>query len=169
MHDDYYNEPIDLSQYDEEYESAEVPDTNYDELPDGKYQVFVERVEMTRSKEKGHPMLKWQLRIIGPTHANQCLFRNNMIITQENIKWLKGDLEICGLELSKLSDLEANLDKLLDVKLEVTQKTRGEYSNVYFNRRIVTEDAPSNSGDEPGESGAPQDGGSKLTDDIPVF
>ena len=60
--------------------------------------------------------------------------------SRENLKWLKTDLHTCGLDLEKLSDLPANLERLLDVRLEITKRTKDESENVYFNRRIVTED-----------------------------
>jgi hypothetical protein len=44
------------------------------------------------------------------------------------------------LNLDKLSELPANLEKLINVKLEITKRTRGENENVYINRRIVLED-----------------------------
>jgi hypothetical protein len=46
-----------------------------------------------------------------------------------------------GLELSKFSELSGRLEELLDVTLEVTKRTRGDYTNVYFNRRIRIADA----------------------------
>jgi hypothetical protein len=53
---------------------------------------------------------------------------------------LKSDLHTCGLDLAKLSDLPTSLDRLLDVHLEVVKRTRNEAENIFFNRRIVTED-----------------------------
>ena len=43
-----------------------------------------------------------------------------------------------GLDLEKLSELPKQLRKLLDVKLEVTKKTKGDNENIFFNRRIET-------------------------------
>ena len=136
---DFNNNDIDLSKWDDEYESAEVEPNKFDEVPDGKYQVKVEKVELARS-QNDNEMLKWQLRVLGPNHAGRMIFRNNMITSSENIKYLKNDLHTCGLVLAKLSELKNKLNDLLDVKIEVTKKTRGEFSNVYFNSRIVTED-----------------------------
>ena len=68
--EEYSNQPIDnldLAQFDDAFESAEVEDREYETVPDGKYQVNVERVELTRAKTSGNPMLKWSLRIIAPT------------------------------------------------------------------------------------------------------
>jgi len=48
----------------------------------------------------------------------------------------KGDLKTLGLELSRFSELSGRLEELLDVTLEVTKRTRGDYTNVYFHRRI---------------------------------
>ncbi len=132
-------ENIDLAQFDEEFAGAGIQDREFEPVPDGTYQVNVKKVELTRSKSSETPMLKWTLEILAPKNKRRLLFRNNMIETPENIKWLKTDLHTCGLDLKKLTDLPASLEKLLDVKLEVTKRTRGEYENVFLNRRIVTE------------------------------
>ena len=133
-------EDIDLTQFDEDFAEAEVEERDFEPIPDGKYQVNVERVELTRAQTSGNPTLKRSLRIIAPRLGGRLLWRNNVMATRENIKWLKTDLHTCGLDLEKLSDLPANLEKLIGVKLEVTKRTRGENENVYFNRRIVLED-----------------------------
>lgn len=133
---------FDLAQFDDDFEKAAVEEREFEEPPDGKYQVIVDRVEMARSQTANNPMLKWQLKIIGPRCAGRILFRNNMIVSPENIKWLKNDLFICGLELQKLSDLPGRLGELLDVTLEVKKQTRGEYSNIYLQRRIQIDVPP---------------------------
>jgi len=130
----------DLTQFDEEFAAAEVQPNQFDEVPDGKYQIKVEKVELTRT-QNGAPMLKWHLRVLGPQHRGRMMFRNNVMASNENIKFLKADLLACGLELGKLSDLPGRLGELLDVALEVTKKTRGEYANVYLNKRIVLDDS----------------------------
>jgi hypothetical protein len=119
--------------------------------------VNVDRVELTTAKTSGNPMLKWHLRILAPRCEGRMLWRNNVMATRENIRWLKNDLHVCGLDLQKLSDLPAHLDQLLDVKLEVTKRAKGDSENVYFNRRIVMEDA-----------GAPAAGPGEG-DDLPPF
>ena len=135
---------LDLTQFDETYAEAPIEERD-SEPPDGKFQVSIEKVDLTRS-QAGNPILKWMLRILGPTCEGRVLWRNNVIVSRENVKWLKNDLFVCGLKLEKLSDLAQHLAELLDVKLEVTKRTQGEFTNVYFNRRIVTEDAPAAGG-----------------------
>ncbi|HPQ70543.1 MAG TPA: DUF669 domain-containing protein [bacterium] len=141
---DFNNNDIDLSVWDEDYEAAPIEENKFDDVPDGKYQVAIEKVELARAQSSGNPMLKWQLRVLGPNHAGRMIFRNSVMATAENIKYLKNDLHTCGLVLERFSDLGNRLNALLDIKLEVTKKTRGEFSNVYINRRIVTEDPDDN-------------------------
>jgi len=40
--------------------------------------------------------------------------------TRENIKWLKTDLHTCGLNRDNLSELLANLDKIINVNLDIS-------------------------------------------------
>jgi len=134
-------EEIDLSQWDEEYINAPIEDRDMDPLPDGKYQVVVDRIELTKSQTSGNPMLKWKLKVLGPKHEGAIMWRNNVIGTESNVRWLKNDLHVCGLDLEKLSELRGKLGKLLDIMLEVTKKTKGENENIYFNRRIVNDAA----------------------------
>ena len=131
---------IDLTNFEDDYTSAEVEDREFEPVPDGKYQVNVDQVELVRSKSSGKAMLRWTLRILAPRCRGRLLWRNNMIASRENLKWLKTDLHTCGLDLEKLSDLYKHLGQLTGVKLEVSKRTNGEYENVYFNRRLVIED-----------------------------
>ncbi len=148
-HDDF-----DLAQYDDDFAGAPVEEKEFDEPPDGKYQVLVDKVEMARSKQTNAPMLKWQLKIAGPRCAGRYLFRNNMIASPENVKWLKNDLAICGMDVAglKLSSLPNRLGELLDVQLEVKKQTRGEYTNVYFQRRIQIDVPPEHTASRGGGS-----------------
>ena len=125
---------VDLTNLDEMFAAAE-PFEEGDDVPDGKYIVRVERVEL-RTSQQGNAMLSWELRIMQGEHANRMLFRNNMMMTPQNMQWLKTDLGRCGMELAKLSELEDRLSELLDIELEVTKKTKGEYSNVNIVKRV---------------------------------
>ncbi|MFB3882438.1 MAG: DUF669 domain-containing protein [Armatimonadota bacterium] len=140
----------DLATFDGEFEGAPVEDSEFEPLPDGKYQVSVERVELLRSKA-GNPMLKWTLRVLGPQCQGRLLWRNNVIATAENLKWLKTDLHTCGLTLGKLSELPSRLPELLDLHLEVTKKTRGENESVFLNKRL---DAAATPGTPAGPAGS---------------
>ena len=128
---------IDLAQFDDGFRSETTEErADFETVPDGKYQVAVEKVELTQSST-GNPMLKWTLRILAPRFVNRFLWRNS-VFTANTLKYVKTDLHLCGLDLDKLSELPKHLGKLLDVKLEVTKKTKGDNENIYFNRRIET-------------------------------
>lgn len=126
-----------FSRLDETFVEAPEEASDSEAIPDGKYQVNVEKVELTTTKSSGQHILKWSLRILGPQFQGRMLWRNNMIVTHENVRWLKRDLVTSGLKLARLSDLPNHLDDLLDVQLEVTKRTKGEHINVHFNRRIA--------------------------------
>jgi len=134
------DDTMDLAQFDDDFVTADVEEKDFEAVPDGKYQVKVDRVELTRSETSGNPMIKWALKILGPTHKGRLLWRNNVIASKDNVKWLKQDLYTCGLQMDKLSDLPGKLETLLDVGLEVTKRTKNEFENIYFNRRIVLSD-----------------------------
>ena len=134
------DDTMDLVQFDDDFVTADVEEKDFEAVPDGKYQVKVDRVELTRSETSGNPMLKWALKILGPTHKGRLLWRNNVIASKDNVKWLKQDLYTCGLQMDKLSDLPGKLETLLDVGIEVTKRTKNEFENIYFNRRIVLSD-----------------------------
>lgn len=153
MNDDT-NLAEDLAQFDQEYESAPVEEKNFDDVPDGKYQVRIDKVELTRTRTSGTPILKWTLDIISGAHAGRKLFHSNMIGTAENVRWLKQDLHTCGIEIPKLSALADpdSLRPLLDVTLEVTKKSKSQddksYVSIYLNKRI-TISAPGGGSDFP--------------------
>jgi hypothetical protein len=153
----------DLSGLDEEFAGAPAPERNFGAIPDGKYQVRVEKAELVRTRTTGNPMLKWTLRILGPTHANRVLFRNSVLASSENLSWMKADLRVCGIQLQKLSDLPAHLESLLDLELEVSVRNRGENVNIYFNRLL--DDAVS--GESSPGGGNTSNGGRGSRDGLP--
>ena len=126
------NQSVDLSSFDDEFATAQSPE--YDEVPDGKYHARIKSVRL-ETNQKGDPIIKFDLEVLSCAHAGRHIFKNS-VITQASIPYVKGDLRTLGLELSKFSELSGRLDELLDVALEITKRTRGDYTNVYFNRRI---------------------------------
>jgi hypothetical protein len=149
------NKPIDLSQFDAGFRTEQAAErSDYDSVPDGKYQVNVEKVELTEAHTTGNPMLKWTLRIIAPQQVNRLMWRNS-VITANTLKFIKTDLHVCGLDLERLSDLPNHLGRLLDVKLEVTKRTKGDNENIFFNRRIDNDRAPGSFRQEAGDALVP--------------
>ena len=52
---DFNNNDIDLSVWDEDYEAAPIEENKFDDVPDGKYQVAIEKVELARAQSSGPP------------------------------------------------------------------------------------------------------------------
>ena len=123
---------VDLTAFDDEFNTAEAP--SQDEVPDGKYQVRIDSVRLEHS-QKGDPMIKWDLIVLSGSQAGRHIFKNS-VITAASLPFVKGDLKTLGLILTKFSELAGRLEELLDATLELTKRTKGEYANVYFNRRI---------------------------------
>jgi len=123
-----------LAGLDDDYSKTEAADRS--SIPDGKYQVKIIRATMARSKNTDAPMLKFDLVVISGKHAKRHIFKNSML-SHNSIPFLKADLETLGIKLPKFSDLPKHLDAMLDQTLEVTVKTNGEYTNVYFDRKIT--------------------------------
>jgi hypothetical protein len=145
-------QPIDLAQFDNDFQSESTEERgDFESVPDGKYQVAVEKVELTEAQSSGNPMLKWTLRVIAPKFVDRLMWRNS-VITHNTLKYVKTDLHLCGLDLDKLSDLPKHLGKLLDVKLEVTKKTKGDNENIFFNRRIENARTPGKFRQEAGDA-----------------
>lgn len=111
------------------------PETVTEEVPDGRYYVNVENVELTEAKSSGAPMLKWTLRILGPSHAQRLLWHHK-VISVNSMPYVIQELRLCRLELPAFSDLPKHLGKLLDVQLEVTKRTKDGRANLYFENRL---------------------------------
>lgn len=126
---------IDLSQFDDDFDRQQTEEREkFERLPDGKYQVTIDKVSLIESST-GCPMLKWTLRILRPRFINRLLWRNS-VFTSNTLRYVKADLQLCGLDLERLSELPNHLQDLLDVKLEITKKTQGDNERIYFNRRL---------------------------------
>ena len=132
-------EPPDLAVFDNDYRATKPVDTGG--LPDGKYTVRVGDVQLGHS-QKGDPMLTWTLVVLRGEHANRHISKNS-VITKASLPFVKADLETVGLELPRFSVLAHHLDRLVGRALEITRRTKGEYVNVSFDKRIPALDAGS--------------------------
>jgi hypothetical protein len=122
----------DLTEFDGDYAAAKPPDNG--EVPDGKYGVRVQSVTLGRS-QKGDAMLTYDLVVMTGPYARRHIFKN-AVITKASLPLVKGDLKTLGLVLRRFSELPNHLDELVGRTLEVTKRTKDEYTNVYFNKRI---------------------------------
>lgn len=126
---------LDLSSLDDEFAAAPRRE-RFETIPDGKYIVRVEYVGLVTSKQAGHPMLKWRLRIVGPEYQGRLLWRNNVLASGDSLSWAKADLVECGVDLDRLSDLPEQIGQLVGLHLEVCKRSHGDREAVYINRRM---------------------------------
>lgn len=139
------NVDVDLSTFDDDFESAEVREP-FEDLPDGKYQVNVETVNIDSHAPKDGgavvPTVKWKFKVLTGDHAGRLIFKTNYLRDKTAVGFLKNDLVTCGLKIDKLSHLRDNLERLLDLKLAVQVKrtksktSDAEYVNVYINKLL---------------------------------
>lgn len=118
----------DLAEMNDEYAAAPKAESRtFEEVPDGKYQVIVQAVEVTTSKA-GNLMLKWKLQILAGPYAGRLIWKHSLLNSKEALPYLKADLAHCGVELALLTDLEGRCGELLDKTLQVT-KGKSVYIN----------------------------------------
>ncbi len=127
---------VDLRFFDEMYQNEVVTEQEtWNAIPDGRYEVRVDKVELTQSKSSGNPMLKWTLRIMGATFHNRLLWKYRAI-TENTLEYVKDDLFVCGLNLPQFSSLPSHLASLQGLELEISKISRGDDSNILFKRRL---------------------------------
>ena len=143
-----------LKQYDAEWGEAKVKENDFTPLPDGKYQVRVDTVQIQEYEQTGAIYLYWELEVVNGQHEGRKVFKRNGLDNPEKFGWLKTDLHRAGIELEKLSEIEMVLPDLLDRILEVQLKTgkptaEGKtYQNCYINK-LLNERVPFNENDMP--------------------
>ena len=57
----------------------------FEEVPDGNYIVYVEKVHW-RTSRAGNAYLSWQLRIMAGEHEGRCIFKKSMCTTPQNMR-----------------------------------------------------------------------------------
>ena len=131
---DRYTEdtPIDLARVDEAFQRARASEgeDGQEVIPDGYYDTLVEEVRLTKTRT-GNPMVVWKLTILSEDFHGRTL--NKMrVITEKTLHFLKEDLECCGVQLERLSDLSLHLDEMFGLKINVMKKTKGQWTDIYF-------------------------------------
>jgi hypothetical protein len=116
---------------------------SYEEIPDGKYEVKVEKMELGQSK-KGDPMLKIQFKIVAGDYENQRIFYNGVMQPQnenafgfqvhrnnEMLRALwdceKDDVKFTGFKdyADLILDIHEEIDGQLEYLLEVSTDKKG--------------------------------------------
>ena len=127
--------------------AAEVKDRNeFSLLPDGKYQMQVTSVAVKEPNSLGgYPSFVIELTVVEGQHKNRKAYKwFPLEPSKERMDALKTDLNLLGVNLTSLRDLEDEsqmvllLDHIVDVTVKnKTSKNNGKtYGNYYLNRVV---------------------------------
>ena len=127
-----------LGQADDDYDPEDAGG-EMEPLPDGKYQVKIDTIEITRSK-KSKRMLKWQFKILNGNFAGRLAWKYSMMDSAENAKFLIWDLKKCGVNARSVAGLKDALEGMINMKLEISVKTKAKgedsFQNIYINKKL---------------------------------
>jgi len=129
-------DPMNLSRFNRVFSAETVPPPSFGEVPDGRYRVLITDLELTLAST-GNPVLKYGMRIGAGPCAGRMIWKRRAI-TANTLRYTKSELLTCGLRLERLSHLNRRLAELQGIGLEVSKVSKGEKSDVFFNRRLVT-------------------------------
>ncbi|MCX6589165.1 MAG: hypothetical protein NTX13_21585 [Acidobacteria bacterium] len=127
---------IDLSRFNRIFEAEQAPAPTFGEVPDGRYRVLITDLELSLAST-GNAVLKYGLRVVAGPFERRMVWKRRAI-TANTIRYTKSELLTCGLRLERLSDLNRRLAELQGIGLEVSKVTKGDKSDVFFNRRLAT-------------------------------
>ena len=122
----------DLARFDDEWAKTSVSaEEMYSDIPDGSYDAVIEGARVTETTSTARPMVIWKLRIRGPQAVNRVVTKNR-VITENTLGYLREDLEKCGLQVSRLSELPDRLGELSDRPVGLDKRTKDGRANFYF-------------------------------------
>lgn len=115
-----FNDLYDAKELQESIKKAKENGGNFEEVPVGKYEVKVEKIELGETKD-GKPMGKIQFRIVEGKFKKSCLFYNQVLVGK--------DKETGGLTAFGIHNFNEFL-KSLDTTVEVEFKDFDQYANM---------------------------------------
>lgn len=128
-------------------EAAEVRGgSTYEQLPDGKYQMYIKSLAVKENKQQGgYPSFVVQLTVTSGEFAGRSAYKwYSLEPTKERMDSLKSDLALLGVNLKSVYDLENErlmtgiLDKIVDVQIKskVSRSNGKNYTNYYLNKVV---------------------------------
>jgi hypothetical protein len=124
--------------------TAPAESKSFESVPNGKYQVFVDKAYVNKSEKTGNDQLIWELVILAGPYKKRRLFHRNTLLTQDNVRWLLHDLQVAGVPpITTMNELHDRVKALLDVVLEVSVRNKqlddSSVANIYLNKRLTLE------------------------------
>ncbi len=138
-----FNKAVDLDGLKKDIEEAK--DSTYEggEIPSGKYEVGIEKLELSESKAGNVMVVAW-FRILDGQHKNQIIFMNQVInqgfqihIVNELLRSMETDVEIKFVEYEQYDSMLAKVLKdIVKNKLEFALEY-GENAKGYKTYKII--------------------------------
>lgn len=133
---------LNLKDYDDYWKGIEVKERESKEVPDGTYLAEISALRPKFSKN-GYPMFSWEFTVLGPSHKNRKVFRND-VINDDRLKFIKQDFYTIGLNLENLSDFEDRAHEVIgrwvEIKIASKEANGQTYHNIYINKRVAGPD-----------------------------
>ena len=125
-----------LESLDEEHDPAIVEEFSiFSNLPDGEYQVRLDKLYISRSK-KERVQCVWDFEVISGPHAFRTIMKFSGMDTATGLDFLTRDLRKAGINNFKWSDVQTQfskpLDKLFLLKLETKIKNEQSFQAIYI-------------------------------------
>lgn len=129
------SEPPDLREFDDDFDAA-------NDIPDGRYEVELRKAALDRT-QNGDAKIEYDMVVRTGPYARRHLFKNS-VITKASLPIVKRELKVLELELSRFSELEFHLGKLVGRVFAISKRTKDKYDNIYFEKRLpsLEVDAP---------------------------
>lgn len=125
-----------LATLDSEHNPAEVEDMGFGNFPNSKYQVRLDKIYITKSKN-GRVQCVIELEILNGSLAHRTIYKYSGMETEQNLDFLTRDLRVLGVPVNfKWGSVTEHFPSLLDNLYEVELKTKGDFQNVYILKKL---------------------------------
>lgn len=123
-----FNELLDLEGLKQDLEDVASNTMKFREVPAGKYEISINKMELTESKT-GRPMLTVWMKILAGEYENQMIFYNQVIDNayglhnaNKFLRALESGLDVEFKDFEQYNDLILDVHEAIDEKLEYALK-----------------------------------------------
>jgi len=120
-----------LKALDETHNPASVEDSGFANLPDGEYQVRLDKLYISRAKKgEGRMQCVWEFEVISGNQSFRKIMKFSGMDTAAGLDFLTRDLRKVGIDNFKWSNVQDQFKKPLDklFLVALTTKKKGEQS-----------------------------------------
>jgi hypothetical protein len=116
------------------YNLRDVKGSSFDPIPEGRYNLTVDKAELTTAKDSGNPMIKATLKILDGDFKGRLVW-DNFVLTDKSLWKLKGILEAIGSNIA---------ESVNATEQDIANALQGAKVNAWLEIRIGPNDQTSN-------------------------